>query len=219
MSAALDNPATLPAALRYFVRHASPRLVFVLTLATLGYRLTLGHFDWRDAAIVAGVLAAWPLLEWLIHVFVLHFEPFELRGRTIDPFVSAKHRAHHRDPWRLDTLFIPLRSYWLTVPLIFVSWPLLFDGPQAFTGIAFVFAMTLHYEWVHFLVHTRYTPKTAPYRRMWRHHRLHHCKNEHYWLGVTTQLGDRLLGTAADSRDVPTSATCRTLGHEDTLGT
>ena len=37
---------------------------------------------------------------------------------------------------------------------------------------------------------------------LWRNHRLHHCKNEHYWFGVTMLSGDRLLGTAPAVADV-----------------
>ena len=218
MNTAVENPATPRDALRYFSRHTSPRLIFLLAVTTVGARATLGAWTLTDLWIVLGVLAAWPFLEWVIHVFVLHFRPFELFGRRIDPYVAAKHRRHHRDPWRLDILFIPLRSFAVTVPLTFLLWPTFFALPQALTGIAFTYLMTLHYEWVHFLVHTRYTPKSAFYHRMWRNHRLHHCKNENYWMGVSTQLGDRVLGTFADGKSVPTSPTCRTLGQEDTLG-
>jgi hypothetical protein len=49
---------------------------------------------------------------------------------------------------------------------------------------------------------------------LWRYHRLHHFKNEHYWQGVTMHLGDRVLGTLPDHTKVPTSPTCRTLGVE-----
>jgi hypothetical protein len=82
----------------------------------------------------------------------------------------------------------------------------------ALTGLAFYLVMSLRYEWVHFLVHTRYRPQSEYFRRLWRSHRLHHCKNEHYWFGVTMLGGDYLLGTAPDPSDVPISETCRTLG-------
>ena len=84
--------------------------------------------------------------------------------------------------------------------------------------IVMFFGMTLHYEWVHYMVHSRYKPKSAYYRRLWVNHRLHHCKNEHYWMGVTMLAGDAVLGTAKKKEEVPTSPTCRTLGVVDTLG-
>ena len=46
---------------------------------------------------------------------------------------------------------------------------------------------------------------------VWRH-RLHHYKNEHYWFGVTSTVGDHLLGTTPEQSTVTKSATARTLG-------
>jgi sterol desaturase/sphingolipid hydroxylase (fatty acid hydroxylase superfamily) len=49
---------------------------------------------------------------------------------------------------------------------------------------------------------------------MWRAHRLHHFRNEHYWFGVTMHLGDRVLRTYPAKDAVPPSATARTLGMD-----
>ena len=50
------------------------------------------------------------------------------------------------------------------------------------------------------------------YRGILRGHRMHHDKNEHYWFGITSHLGDRVLRTYHDRQAVETSPTCRTLG-------
>ena len=42
--------------------------------------------------------------------------------------------------------------------------------------------------------------------------RLHHYRNENYWLGVSSNTGDRLLRTLPKHKtDVPLSETARTL--------
>ena len=47
---------------------------------------------------------------------------------------------------------------------------------------------------------------------MWRNHRLHHYKNEHYWFTVTSSgTADRLFGTYPDAGEVTTSKTVRDL--------
>src|SRR5205085_9101116 len=96
--------------------------------------------------------------------------------------------------------------------LIFVG--LMPTAGLALTGLAFFLVMSLRYEWVHFLVHTRYRPRTEYFRRLWRNHRLHHCKNEHYWFGVTMLGGDHLLRTSPDPSSVDLSPTCRRLGDK-----
>ena len=70
----------------------------------------------------------------------------------------------------------------------------------------------LVYEWTHYLVHTDYKPRSRAYKAVWRHHRLHHFKNENYWLTVTTaHTADRLFGTDPDPATVPTSPTAKNL--------
>ena len=69
----------------------------------------------------------------------------------------------------------------------------------------------LHYEWVHLLIHTRHRCRTRYYAALERHHRLHHYRNEHFWLGVTARSGDRLFRTMPDRREVELSATARSL--------
>jgi sterol desaturase/sphingolipid hydroxylase (fatty acid hydroxylase superfamily) len=208
-----DLPGTLSSALREFVRHASPRILAALALGFAAARLAAGDFSPWDLAAVGAVVALWPVQEWLIHVLILHYRPRRIAGRTLDFLVPIKHREHHRDPWRLDLVFIPLQVY-LGVPavLALVLWLAASSLPRALSVLAVYFALALHYEWIHFLIHTRYPPRRALYRRVWRNHLLHHFKNEHYWFGVTMLGGDRLFGTAADPDRVPTSKTARTLG-------
>lgn len=208
-----DLPATLADALRELARHASPRILAALAAGFAAARLAVGSFTPWDLVAAVAVVALWPLQEWLIHVGILHFEPRRVGGRTLDFLVPRMHRAHHRDPWRLELVFIPLPVY-LGVPAIVAAllWLASSSLPRVLTVLAVYFALALRYEWIHFLIHTRYPPRGARYRRLWRNHLLHHFKNERYWYGVTMLGGDRLFGTAADPDRVPTSSTARSLG-------
>ncbi|HYC55406.1 MAG TPA: sterol desaturase family protein [Candidatus Binatia bacterium] len=210
-----ESPRTLAEAARVFVRHGSPRFLLTANAIVLTARAVAGGFSVWDLALCATIFALWPVQEWLIHVFILHYEPVRIGRWTLDFRVPIKHRAHHRDPWNLEILFIPVQGFFLSLPLLL----LIFAGLMptlglALTGLSFYMLMSLRYEWVHFLVHTRYRPKSEYFKRLWRNHRLHHCKNEHYWFGVTMTGGDLLLRTSPDPTTVPLSATVRTLGIE-----
>lgn len=206
------SPRTLREALPVFLRHGSPRILIACLVLAVALRAAVGAWSAWDLAPLVGLVLYWPIQEWLIHVFILHAKPRRLFGRTIDFRVPRKHRAHHREPWRLDILFIPMHSFLYSIPILVGAWLALTPTtPLALTGIAGHFALALHYEWVHFLVHTRVAPRSAYYQRLWKSHRRHHFKNESYWFGVTMLGGDRLLGTAPDAADVPTSPTARTL--------
>lgn len=88
-------------------------------------------------------------------------------------------------------------------------------GMGGLTFLVVMLTFGLLYEWCHYLVHTDYKPKkTAVYRVIWRDHRLHHFKNEHYWFGGVTTPGtaDRVLRTyPPDPATVPASPTAKNL--------
>jgi sterol desaturase/sphingolipid hydroxylase (fatty acid hydroxylase superfamily) len=203
---------SLRQAIRIFFRHRSPR-VMAGGLATIGVlRLVVGGFSAWDLLLVAGLVALQPFGEWVIHVFLLHFRPRTIRGRRID-FVAARyHRAHHREPHDPRYWFIPLFSGLLGGTIMQVGCILLAPTPGlALTAMWTILALSFTYEWTHFLCHTSYRARSRFYKRIWRHHRLHHFKNERYWMGVSMHMGDRLLGTMKDPATVETSPNCRDL--------
>lgn len=202
-------------ALRVFFSFKSPRTFAIVLPLALAARLWLGNFSLWDLAIVPLLLAIQPFAEWLIHVYILHFKPKKILGRVVDLNIAQAHRAHHRDPWVLEHVFIPIQGGWLGFFMLAGFWYSVMPTTELFASMMLAtIAMAFVYEWIHYLTHTAYRPRTALYRHMWRHHRLHHFKNEHYWQGVTTNLGDRILGTFPDHTKVPNSPTCRTLGVE-----
>jgi len=206
---------TLRAAVAQFVTFPSPRVLLPATAVAIATRVAVGRWRWRDLGLAGGILAAEPFTEWLIHVGILHLRPRRIGGRLIDPLASRKHRAHHQDPRDLDLVFVPMPIVKAALPVAVVGWAV---GERrlgtALTGIATSFAMLTTYEWIHYLIHTPYKPRHTPYRKLWRAHRLHHFRNEHYWFGVTMHLGDRVLRTYPERDAVPASPTARTLGVE-----
>jgi sterol desaturase/sphingolipid hydroxylase (fatty acid hydroxylase superfamily) len=210
-----SGPATLGAAFSYFLTRASPRIIITLALLSVGARIWLGGWAWRDLRIVAIIVAVWPFVEWLIHTFILHAKPSGPTKLIFNSKVAVKHRAHHLQPFHLPILFFPAHTFLTMVPGLTLLFWLTLPLPQAATAMATCMVMLLKYEWVHFLTHTRYVPKGRIYRTWWRNHRLHHCKNEHYWMGVSTTLADKVLGTFPAPNGVPTSPTCRTLGIDE----
>jgi len=209
-SARAELPRTLWDAVRVFYRHSSPRVLTVIVACALTARLALGNFGWLDLAPLAVLLAFWPLQEWLIHVFILHYKPVRFAGRTWDFKVPRKHREHHADPWRLDLLFIPTHVFGYGLPLHLLFWFGVMPTPElALSGLGSYFALSLHYEWVHYLAHVHYQPGIAFYQQRVKNHRRHHFKNEHYWYGVTMTSADHWLRTQPDPDAVETSPTAR----------
>jgi hypothetical protein len=210
-----EGGPSLWTALRVFLSFTSPRSFLVMLPVLVTLRVLVGGFSMWDLLVIPAILAAQPFTEWLIHVYILHYKPRRVFGRIFDLQVAQFHRAHHRDPWHLADVFIPWRAGWVGFALLAAGWYLVTPSTGiAISGLTASVMMAFAYEWIHYLTHTAYRPRGNLYRTLWRLHRLHHFKNEHYWQGVTTHLGDRILGTLPDHTKVPTSPTCRTLGVE-----
>ncbi len=209
---------------RAFWRQPSPPYLFGAVALALGLRIAQDAWSWRDLVMVAGLIAVTPFVEWLIHVYMLHAPPFDMFGKRVEMLTAREHRTHHEAPGILDGVLLPVYGVLVFLPMIaLVDWGLSFPislvlgGPRlayATTGVLVSFTILAAYEWTHFLIHTPYRPKRRYFKAVWRNHRLHHFKNERYWFGVTSTVGDRVIGTMPDQSSVPKSATARTLGIE-----
>ncbi|HWF53312.1 MAG TPA: sterol desaturase family protein [Solirubrobacteraceae bacterium] len=210
---------------RSFIRRPTPPLLAIAIVVAVAVRIAYGHFDWRDPIVIAGVLVATPPVEWMIHVYLLHAKPIRIGRFRHDLLAAREHRAHHLAPAELDGVLVPVYGMLIFFPLIAltvyaVSFPVHFvlGGDRlahAATGLVISYVILASYEWCHFLIHTPYRPQGRYFHAIWRGHRLHHYKNEHYWFGVTSPFGDQLLRTAPEQSAVPRSATARTLGVEE----
>ncbi|QZY29170.1 sterol desaturase family protein [Nocardioides coralli] len=213
--AAAGRRTSLPlgAAWRHFWGAPSPWLIGGFLVAAVTGRVLAGAGAWWELVIPAALLAAFPAIEWVVHVAVLHWRPRALGPVRLDPLLARKHRAHHADPRDLPLVFIPTPVLaWLLPAYVVLAWLVLPTVTSGLTLLVSVYAIKLGYEWTHYLVHSDYRPRSRWFRHVWRNHRLHHYKNEHYWFGVATAgTVDRVLGTYPQPSAVTTSPTVRAL--------
>jgi hypothetical protein len=212
----------LGACWREFMRHFSPRAVALGIVVVLAARVYVGDWSWRDVVPLLVLVAAQPFVEWVIHKYLLHLPPMNLFGHRVELYGSIQHRNHHRDPADLERVLLKpvevvsfMVQIAILVPLLTLAVAAPLGGPVlsvSLTATLVAYLGLFRYEWSHFLIHTPYVPRTRWYRHIWRNHRLHHFKHEGYWMGITSNLGDRVLGTNPDQRTVPKSPTARTLG-------
>jgi hypothetical protein len=213
---------TLGHAWREFAAKRSPRILAAGILIALAARIAYGHFGWADLLALGAMLVIYPFGEWAIHVYLLHMPPFQFRGRSVYLTTAKSHWAHHKQPNDLGMILlapievasllllaVPTAIALFTVPIALIAGDVAWGA--VLTGLLVGYVLVAIYEWTHFLIHTAVRPKTRLYRAVWRTHRLHHFKNEHYWHGITSTVADRVLGTFPDHRAVPRSRTARTL--------
>jgi sterol desaturase/sphingolipid hydroxylase (fatty acid hydroxylase superfamily) len=196
-----------------FSKYPSPWVIGVTVAAALTARIAVGDWQITDALVPVVMLALFPFFEWVIHVFILHWRPKRVGRMTLDPLLARDHRRHHIDPRNVALIFIPWKSLLWVLPLAVSTALLAFPRiGLGLTFLVFIAILGLGYEWSHYLIHSDYKPKTDVYRAIWRNHRRHHFKNEHYWFTVTTSgTADRVLGTYPDLAMVETSPTAKNL--------
>ncbi len=198
-------------------QHGGPRVLLVLCCVSLVARFCFASLTWADLWVTLAVLAFWPFQEWLIHAWLEHLKPFHFGQRKLELVITKTHRAHHRNPW--DPKFGLTTTYFVIlfaggVPMVWAFNYLIGLIPlhAAITGNLVTFLLILNYEWIHYLIHTSYVPKSMFYRRLWKNHRLHHFQNENYWFGLTMLTGDRVLGTQPVRNQTSHSSTVMNLG-------
>jgi len=204
---------TLSDAWRAFWRHPSPWMISSFLLAAVAVRVLVGGGSPWELVIPATLVALFPVIEWLIHVGILHWRPRRLGPVEVDSLLARKHREHHADPRDIPLVFIPWRALAGLLPAyVVVAWLAMPTTASALSLLVSVYGLKLGYEWTHYLIHSDYKPKTRLYRAIWRNHRQHHFKNEHYWFTVTSSgTADRVLGTYPDLASIETSPTARNL--------
>lgn len=212
---------TLPEARALFCKATSVRIIFGAIVVTLALRIALGDWSWRDAAMVGIVLAISPFTEWLIHRFFLHLKPVPWKGKRVEISAARRHRHHHQSPGLLREVLLKPVEISAFIPMIAISMlviarPLYLISGGLFVPIWLTTTLTSYlllalYEWTHLLIHTQYKPQGKIYGSCYKSHRLHHFRNEYYWLGVTTNLADRVLRTNPRKDEVPVSPTATNL--------
>lgn len=146
------NPNEIKNHLLRFLRTAN--VILAIAVAICGYQMTLAALPWTLAGI-----AAYAALERKFHrdMHEVRWSPFH-----------QSHMRHHDKP--TPETGVP----YLWVQLMYVALAVC-PLPERLVGVRMgIFACLLAYEWVHFLCHCNYRPKTKMGWRIRVNHLKHH---------------------------------------------
>jgi len=196
-----------PGMVLVFVRHGGVAMLLAGVLAEVLAWL-FGVIALQPALIVAGALLFY-LSEYGMHRFAFHAPPL-----SWPPARRLQHRLHydhHVEPNRLDLLFLPA---WFLVPNLAVAaglFALVFGTQAAAPALLGMMLAILHYEWVHYVAHIPYQPRTRLGRWIKQYHLRHHFISEKHWFGVSNPTLDGVFGTLRGLVAAGKSATTRHL--------
>jgi 4-hydroxysphinganine ceramide fatty acyl 2-hydroxylase len=200
-------------ALKIYFGRVELLFYWALGITTLSYSIATGSFlrYWYFSLIII-VLS--PFIEYVNHQHFLHLPmpKNKEKYKFFATFLEHVHYIHHKDP--KDPNFIFAQA-WLTLPALVFDVSAIYLVSQSIeitsvmiTSIIFYY---LFYEWTHFVAHSSYTPKNKYFAYMKKYHLLHHYKNENYWYGITSPLGDYIFGKYRNPDSVEKSPTVKTL--------
>ena len=180
-------------ALGFFRHGATAALALVVAGLVIAWGVGAVALWWPEIALGAILFY---FSEYGIHRFAFHAPPSRF------PFVKKlQHRLHydhHVEPDRLDLLFLPV---WFLVPTLAVTalgYALVFGWTVIASAIFGVMLAIFHYEWVHYVAHIPYQPRTPIGRWMKQYHLRHHFISEKFWFGVSNPSLD-LVGRTFQS--------------------
>ena len=192
-------PSTLPHEVRvfFFGAHLGPITVLGLIASLVYRRLAIITPSHPISACDYGAI----LLTVLFWCFQEHFIHGRLLYSQFDWFGKEIHRAHHEEPYfhiSIDPL--GLLVGWMAAAYLLLLCLLPSEALATSATIGYA-AAGMWYEWTHYLVHTRVTPRSRFGRNMRDGHRKHHLVDNMYWLGFTVPFVDDLFGTNPSVRE------------------
>lgn len=190
-----------------FLRHGGVAALLAGVLVE-GVVFLSGRIEPHLALILLGALLFY-LSEYGMHRFAFHAPP--LPWPMLRKLQHRLHYDHHVEPNRLDLLFLPL---WFLVPNLAVATALvalIFGVQPSLSALFGMMLAILHYEWVHYVAHIPYQPRTRFGRWLKQYHLRHHFVSEKHWFGVSNPTLDSVFGTFQGPSAAEKSSTTRKL--------
>ena len=190
-----------------FCRHGGVAALLTGVVAVMLLWLS-GVVALQPGMILLGALLFY-LVEYGMHRFAFHASP--LPWPALRHLQHRLHYDHHVEPGRLDLLFLPI---WFLLPNLAIAaglFALVFGSQAAAPALLGMMLAILHYEWVHYVAHIPYQPRTRFGRWMKQYHLRHHFISEKLWFGVSNPSLDLLYRTWREPKAVEKSATVRKL--------
>lgn len=210
---------TLAELVRAYVTYPSIILYALLFVACLAGAFSLGAAQrpLRAVAAVALVVAIYPVIEYVLHRYLLHARWLYKSPLTASVWKRI-HFDHHQDPQRLDVLFGSPSNTLPAVAIFTLPLGYFVGGGWATALLAAATGLVIFsgYEFCHCVQHLGYVPNSAWLRRIKKHHMAHHFHNESGNFGITSTVIDRVVGSLyTDPKTRPRSPFVNNLGYDD----
>jgi 4-hydroxysphinganine ceramide fatty acyl 2-hydroxylase len=194
-----------------FFRHGSNTVLIAIALA-LGALFAAHVLAFAPPSLAAVAIGALVFFgsEYTTHRFMFHAPP--QRSAFVLKLQHRLHYDHHVTPDELGLLFLPV---WFVIPVASLTFGIFYAitrEPSVSAAMLLGAVLGLfYYEWVHYVAHIPFVPKTPFGRWIKKYHLWHHFKNERMWFGVTSPSMDFVGRSYARVDEVERSGRTRVL--------
>jgi 4-hydroxysphinganine ceramide fatty acyl 2-hydroxylase len=194
-----------------FFRHGSNTVLLFIALALCAL-FAARVLPFAPASLIAVAIGALVFFgsEYTTHRFMFHAPP--QRNAFVLKLQHRLHYDHHVTPDELGLLFLPV---WFVIPIASLTFAIFYAITRDLgTSTALLLGAVLglfYYEWVHYVAHIPFVPKTRFGRWIKKYHLWHHFKNERMWFGVTNPSMDFVGRSYARVVEAERSASTRVL--------
>lgn len=169
-------------------------LTLIFAMLYLGYSIHFINEIWVAVLIFVVGFFFWTFAEYVLHRWVFHYIS---ESKIVQNFHYAVHGYHHSVPRDANRLFMPPVPAFLILALFF-GFFYIFMGEGAYFFLPGFELGYLVYSLFHYFIHTKKPPKR--WKKLWRHHSLHHYQYPNLAFGVSNTFWDRVFGTMPPER-------------------
>jgi len=175
------------------VHFTVPIIIYVPVITFYSYKALAGAgTGWQlFMALFAAGIFLWSLTEYVIHRFIFHFQPRSGWGKRLHFIFHGVHHDYPKDAKRLvmpPSVSIPLAFFFYWFYGLFVQPSFLY---ALFAGLVTGYLL---YDMIHYAIHHLHI-KNRFWKKVQRHHAIHHYQDETKGFGVSSSLWDKVFDT------------------------
>lgn len=141
-------------------------------------------------------LFVWTLTEYVLHRFVFHFVP---KAKWALRLHFIFHGVHHDYPNDAKRLVMPPSASIPMALTLYLLFSLLLSGGALHAFFAAFLVGYLFYDISHYALH-HFNFKSEFWKKLKKHHMLHHYSDHTKGYGVSSALWDKIFGSDFDKR-------------------
>lgn len=186
--------ATIGELAKFMADQGGPRTLVACIIVSAFCKSAFWGWQVSDVFFLSLVIMLRGCIEWVVHAYIMHAYPLPIVRLRIKTRVYDMHMNHHKEPNNLDGVLFQGRNVLASLIVVFFIF-LLIGVNFSILAVIALSGCFLVYEIFHILGHSSINLENSFFKMIVHSHRHHHSVNGRVCFGVSSALGDRIMGT------------------------